>query len=158
MALAAIGVVYGDIGTSPLYTYQGIYQELAVRPAVEDLVGTFSCIFWGITLTVSGRYGLPHPFVTCRDGRSYLQVCVKYLAFVMRCHYHGEGGTFAMLQCILRTEGGDIAPLSSAFRKFLILFSILGCALLIGDGAICPAMSVLSALEGLILLVTHACA
>jgi KUP system potassium uptake protein len=133
MALAATGIVFGDIGTSPLYTFQGIYTELKVKnPKQEDLIGTFSCIFWALTLVVF----------------------VKYIMFVMRIDYHGEGGTFAMLQAInAGAANGKSPPWTGRAKSSVTMLAILGCSLLIGDGAITPAMSVLGALEGLTLMV-----
>lgn len=123
LALGATGVVFGDIGTSPLYTFSGIYNtELRALPQPDDILGTFSMIFWALTLVV----------------------CVKYVGCVMRVSHHGEGGTFALLQTILSGP-----PLGARARHRVTLLAMLGCSLLIGDGAITPAMSVLGALEGL---------
>jgi KUP system potassium uptake protein len=131
-AIAATRVVFGDIGTSPLYTFAGIYAELKTDPKPEDLIGTFSCIFWALTLVVS----------------------IKYVGCVMRVNHHGEGGTFALLQCIFAGhKDGQTPPLSTRSRYGIRLLAMLGCSLLIGDGAITPAMSVLGALEGLIIMV-----
>jgi KUP system potassium uptake protein len=123
LALGACGVVFGDIGTSPLYCFSGIYTtELHALPQPDDILGTFSMIFWALTLIVG----------------------VKYVGCVMRVSHHGEGGTFALLQTILSGP-----PLGAPARQRVTLLAMLGCSLLIGDGAITPAMSVLGALEGL---------
>jgi KUP system potassium uptake protein len=115
--------VFGDIGTSPLYCFSGIYTtELHALPQPDDILGTFSMIFWALTLIV----------------------CIKYVGCVMRVSHHGEGGTFALLQTIL--SGPPLGPLA---RQRVTLLAMLGCSLLLGDGAITPAMSVLGALEGL---------
>ncbi|KAJ1623302.1 potassium transporter-domain-containing protein [Pavlovales sp. CCMP2436] len=123
LTLGATGVVFGDIGTSPLYCFSGIYTTtLHTLPAADDILGTFSMIFWALTLVV----------------------CIKYVGCVMRVSHHGEGGTFALLQTILAGP-----KLSAVLRGRVTLLAMLGCSLLIGDGAITPAMSVLGALEGL---------
>jgi hypothetical protein len=128
--------VFGDIGTSPLYTFAGVYNGLLETnqdlPTQEDLIGTFSCIFWGLTLIV----------------------CIKYVGCIMRVDHQGEGGTFALLQCIFAGhKDGTTPPLSTGKRYGITLLAMLGCSLLIGDGAITPAMSVLGALEGLGIIV-----
>lgn len=118
-ALGAIGVVFGDIGTSPLYTLRECLRE----SGSGDVLGILSLILWTLTLVVS----------------------VKYIGFVMRAHNHGEGGIFALLAIIPDRHNtpkhGNI-PLIS-------LVVVIGAALLYGDGAITPAISVLSALEGI---------
>lgn len=106
-----------------LDTFSGIYTtELHAVPQPDDILGTYSMIFWALTLVV----------------------CVKYVGCVMRVSHHGEGGTFALLQTILSGP-----PLGARARHRVTLLAMLGCSLLLGDGAITPAMSVLGALEGL---------
>lgn len=125
LTLGATGVVFGDIGTSPLYVFQSIYNEqLHAQPSEADIVGTFACIFWAMSFIV----------------------CVKYVGIVMRVNHHGEGGTFALLQTIL---SGSPTPLGPRAKATVTFVAMLGCSLLLGDGAITPAMSVLGALEGL---------
>lgn len=123
LALAALGVVYGDIGTSPLYAFResflGHGHELAVTEA--NVVGVLSLIFWSLVLIIS----------------------VKYLAFVMRADNEGEGGILALTSLV--TPPG---VLRGRRRWLLILLGLFGTALLYGDGMITPAISVLSAVEG----------
>ncbi len=116
LALMALGVVFGDIGTSPLYAFE---TALGIAGA-SSAVGVASLILWTI----------------------FLVVTVKYAAVVMRADYHGEGGIFALMALLraskfLRVESGLMVPLV-----------VFGAALLLGDGAITPAISVLSAVEG----------
>jgi KUP system potassium uptake protein len=120
LALGALGVVFGDIGTSPLYTLQvGIAPEAGGQPAPADVLGVCSLIVWALTMVVT----------------------VKYLAFVMRADNRGEGGILALLALVpARTRAARIG--------FVTLLVVAGAALLYGDGIITPAISVLSALEG----------
>jgi KUP system potassium uptake protein len=118
MALLALGVVFGDIGTSPLYAYQ-IAVGLAGAKAA---LGVASLIIWTL----------------------FLVVWVKYVLLVMRADYHGEGGIFALLARIFHGR-----PMGAASRGWLACLLVFGAALLFGDGAITPAVSVLSAVEGL---------
>ena len=118
MAVLALGVVFGDIGTSPLYAYQ-----LAVGIAGSHAaLGVASLIVWTL----------------------FLVVWVKYVMLVMRADYHGEGGIFALMARIF-----DGRPKGRAARGWMACLLIFGAALLFGDGAITPAVSVLSAVEGL---------
>ncbi len=124
LALAALGVVYGDIGTSPLYALKEcVTPPHGVDPTPENVLGLLSLIFWSITLVV----------------------VVKYLVFVVRADNQGEGGVLALLALVVLPEDG--AP--SKRRGFLLLLGLFGAALLYGDGMITPAISVLSAVEGL---------
>jgi KUP system potassium uptake protein len=115
LAVAAIGVVFGDIGTSPLYTLQMAGPQVH-GPA--DVLGVLSLIFWGLTLVIA----------------------VKYLTFVMRADNRGEGGILALLALI---------PAATRRLTWITLLVVVGAALLFGDGVITPAISVLSAIEGL---------
>jgi len=123
LSLAALGVVFGDIGTSPLYTLRECLSGEGHAPRPGDVLGVLSLIFWSLTFVVT----------------------VKYLVFVMRADYKGEGGIFALLgvvpERLRKVEHGKITPIA-----FLV---VLGAALLYGDGAITPAISVLSAVEGM---------
>jgi KUP system potassium uptake protein len=123
LTLGALGVVFGDIGTSPLYTFKECLHGTGGRASAADIYGVLSLIFWALTLVVT----------------------VKYLAFIMRADNHGEGGIFALLALVpeeLRTaRPGRIATIA--------VFGLIGAALLYGDGVITPAISVLSAVEGL---------
>lgn len=123
LSLTALGIVYGDIGTSPLYAVRETFlpsHGLAVTPA--NVLGVLSLIFWSLILVIS----------------------VKYLVFVLRADNRGEGGILALSALCtpmnIRRRGG---------RWGLIMLGLFGTALLYGDGAITPAISVLSAVEGL---------
>src|ERR1043165_2841421 len=123
LVLGAIGVVFGDIGTSPLYTLRTVFApEHGLEPSREAVFGVVSLIFWAITVIVS----------------------VKYVTFIMRADNDGEGGIMALIALIqranLRSRGAQIA---------LVLLGVFGASLFYGDGMITPAISVLSAVEGL---------
>lgn len=123
LALAALGVVYGDIGTSPLYAVRECFfgsTPLAVTPA--NMLGVLSLIFWALVLVIS----------------------VKYLLVIMRADNNGEGGILALLA---RLDPWHAR--SGWLTRVLILFGLFGAALLLGDGMITPAISVLSAVEGI---------
>ena len=122
LALAALGVVFGDIGTSPLYTYETALGAVA-KPDAADAIGVASLIVWSLLLIVT----------------------LKYLGIVMRADYRGEGGVFALL-ALLRKKSPPQKGLRLPAYVVMLLF---GAALLYGDGTITPAISVLSALEGL---------
>src|ERR1700721_205809 len=117
MALGALGVVYGDIGTSPLYTLKTAL-EWGGSATPEAAVGILSLIVWTLLITTS----------------------LKYVTVVMRADNDGEGGILALMS-LLGIKHGE--------RFTVIAIGLLGAALLYGDGAITPAISVLSALEGL---------
>jgi KUP system potassium uptake protein len=130
LALAAIGVVFGDIGTSPLYTLrQCLTGEHAAAPSHATILGVLSLIFWALTLVVS----------------------VKYLTVVMRADNHGEGGILALLALVPER----IKPRPHARVGWVALLVIAGAALLFGDGMITPAISVLSAMEGIAVDAPH---
>jgi KUP system potassium uptake protein len=118
-ALAALGIVYGDLGTSPLYTYQTIIGTVGGHPSSQDTLGLLSLVVWALIVTVS----------------------VKYCVFVMRADNHGEGGILALMALV--TGGGRRS------MGLLIVSGLFGAALIYGDGIITPAISVLSALEGI---------
>ncbi len=118
MAVGALGVVYGDIGTSPLYTLKTALQWAGGVATPEVALGMLSLIVWTLVITTS----------------------IKYVAIVMRADNDGEGGILALMS-LLGIKHGE--------RAGVIAIGILGAALLYGDGAITPAISVLSALEGL---------
>jgi KUP system potassium uptake protein len=124
LALGALGVVFGDIGTSPLYALQTVFSAdgHAVRAGPDEVYGVVSLVFWSITLIVS----------------------LKYVSFVMRADNGGEGGIMALTALL---QG---ARLGSARGKLLLItLGILGASLFYGDGVITPAISVLSAVEGI---------
>jgi KUP system potassium uptake protein len=118
-ALTAIGIVYGDLGTSPLYTLQTIVQTMHGRFSTESGLGILSLIVWTLIVTIS----------------------IKYCVFVMRADNHGEGGILALMSLI---GANSLRP----GTRMLTVMGLLGAALVYGDGAITPAISVLSALEG----------
>jgi KUP system potassium uptake protein len=123
LTLAAIGIVYGDIGTSPLYSLKTVFDPthgLALNGA--NLIGVVSLIFWGLTIIVS----------------------LKYVTLVLRADNHGEGGIMALMALALGAITGR-ARLCYA----LLLIGVFGAALFYGDSVITPAISVLSAVEGL---------
>src|SRR5450432_739652 len=123
LALTALGVVYGDIGTSPLYAFQvaltGIGHPV---PTPADVLGIVSLIFWALMAMVS----------------------LKYVTFVLRADNDGEGGILALLSLV---EGERIAD--GRRLPVYVALGIIGASLLYGDGVITPAISVLSAMEGL---------
>jgi KUP system potassium uptake protein len=123
LALAAIGIVYGDIGTSPLYSLKTVFDPahgLPLTPA--NLVGVVSLIFWGLSIIVS----------------------FKYVTLVLRADNRGEGGIMALLALALGAVGER-----RRMQFALLLIGVFGAALFYGDSVITPAISVLSAVEGL---------
>jgi len=122
LTLGAVGVVYGDIGTSPLYALKEVFRGGHVAPTVDNIVGVLSLIFWTLTIVVS----------------------VKYVLLILRADNNGEGGQIAMLA--LATSAVGNRPL---VRRVLIHIGLFGTAIFYGDGVITPAISVLSAIEGL---------
>ena len=124
LVLAALGIVFGDIGTSPLYALQTVFSidHGAVRPTPSDVYGVISLIFWSITLIVSG----------------------KYVGVVMRADNDGEGGVMALTALARRLYRSRPRQTS-----LLVLVGIIGVSLFYGDSVITPAISVLSAVEGL---------
>jgi KUP system potassium uptake protein len=125
LSLGALGVVYGDIGTSPLYALRGCFAgPHAVDPTQANVLGVLSLIFWALILIVS----------------------LKYLTFVMRADNKGEGGILALLPLAFPERHAETA---TRLGIFLTALGIFGAALLYGDGLITPAITVLSAVEGL---------
>ena len=126
LSLTALGIVYGDIGTSPLYALQQCFtsKEHPIPPSTENVYGVLSLIVWLLILVVA----------------------VKYLVFIMRADNRGEGGILALLALVLQQERRRS---DSKRRIILISLGLFGAALLYGDGMITPAISVLSAVEGL---------
>ena len=124
LALAALGVVFGDIGTSPLYTMREIFAG-AHHPLMlteDNVFGILSLVFWSLIMIVS----------------------VKYLAFILRADNRGEGGIMALLALASRTAAGDPRK-----QYALMMVGIVGACLFFADGMITPAISVMSAVEGL---------
>lgn len=123
LGIGALGVVYGDIGTSPLYALRAcFYGTYPISASADNVLGVLSLIFWSLVIIIS----------------------IKYLLFVMRADNRGEGGILALLALLdpMRTRHGRS-------RTVLIVVGVFGAALLYGDGMITPAISVLSAIEGL---------
>ena len=122
LILSALGVVFGDIGTSPLYALRECFDGVhAIPVTVANVYGVLSLIVWSLIITVS----------------------VKYVLFVMRADNEGEGGILALVALVRGRTGG------SRTAGTLIAIGLFGAALLYGDGMITPAISVLSAVEGL---------
>jgi len=123
LTLAALGVVYGDIGTSPLYAIKEIFgsphHPVPITP--ENVLGILSLVFWALMLVISG----------------------KYVSFIMRADNRGEGGIMALMALALRDVG------EGSKRNFIVMLGLFGAALFYGDGVITPTISVLSAVEGL---------
>ena len=123
LTLGALGVVFGDIGTSPLYALKECFHPShGIALSAANILGILSLIFWSLTIIVS----------------------LKYIAFIMRADNHGEGGIMALLALSLRGDPGQ-----SRRRMVLVGIGLFGAALFFGDGVITPAISVLSAIEGL---------
>ena len=123
LVLGAIGVVYGDIGTSPLYALQATFNGAHPLPVVEaNILGVLSVMFWTIMLLVS----------------------LKYVIIMMRADNHGEGGSLALLALV-----SEMTSHRPRLKWFLTVLGVFAAALFYGDSMITPAISVLSAVEGL---------
>ena len=122
LVLAALGVVYGDIGTSPLYALKEMFAPGRVPLTPESVLGVLSLVFWTLTVIVS----------------------LKYVTLILRADNNGEGGLIAMLA--LASHAVRERPV---LRRRLLVVGIFGTAIFFGDGVITPAISVLSAVEGL---------
>ena len=130
MALAALGVVFGDIGTSPIYTVQGIFSagHHTVALNTANVYGILSLITWALIFIVS----------------------IKYVAFIMRADNRGEGGIMALLALASRNTHSNPKK-----QRMIMLMGILGACMFYADGMITPAISVLSAVEGLEVAAPH---
>ncbi len=123
LSIGAIGVVYGDIGTSPLYALQQVFNGVhGVIPSHNNVLGILSLVFWALLIVVS----------------------LKYVVFIMRADNKGEGGIMALIALMQRVTSSE-----SRMRWTLVVLGLFGAALFYGDGIITPAISVLSAVEGL---------
>ncbi|MGK5086963.1 KUP/HAK/KT family potassium transporter, partial [Bdellovibrionota bacterium FG-2] len=124
LSVGALGVVFGDIGTSPLYAIKECFSPShGISLTSAHVLGVLSLIFWSLTLVVS----------------------IKYLIFILRADNRGEGGILALLALLIpKLQYGK-----GNSRSWLVLLGLFGAALLYGDGVITPAISVLSAIEGL---------
>ena len=129
VVLAALGVVFGDIGTSPLYTLNTCFTTAHVEATPENVLGLVSLLFWTLAFVV----------------------CVKYVGVLLRIDHDGEGGILALLALVAPPRRGE----ASEKPMWLVWVVVLGAAMLFGDGIITPSISVLSAVEG-IKLVTKA--
>src|SRR5215213_7952820 len=121
LSLGALGIVFGDIGTSPLYALQTVFaaDQHAVRPTESGVYGVISLVFWAVTIIVS----------------------IKYVVFIMRADNEGEGGIMALI--------GSVSLRRRSAQVVLVALGIFGASLFYGDGMITPAISVLSAVEGI---------
>jgi KUP system potassium uptake protein len=123
LTLAALGVVFGDIGTSPLYTVQTCFSDFTgLKPTPDDVLGMLSLITWALLIVVT----------------------LKYVTVVMRADNHGEGGVLALMALVSREES-----ISVRRRTVYAILGMLGACLFYGDCLLTPAISVLSAVEGL---------
>ncbi len=122
VAIAALGVVFGDIGTSPLYTLQACFSTARAQASPENVTGIVSALVWTLVLVV----------------------CVKYVSLVMRVDHNGEGGILALLARLITPSANGVFPALG----LLTVVGVVGAAALLGDGIITPAISVLSAVEG----------
>lgn len=120
LVVGALGIVYGDIGTSPLYAMRAVLQNLSIN--FLDILGALSLVFWSLIIVIS----------------------VKYLVLIFRADNEGEGGILALL-ALLRQK-------SPNYQRYFYLIGIFGAGLMLGDGMLTPAISVLSAVEGLTIL------
>lgn len=122
LAVAALGVVFGDIGTSPLYTFKACFDFSGAHPIRGDILGICSLLVWALVVVVS----------------------VKYIGFIMRVDHDGEGGILALLALAAKPARSGALVAAGA----LTLIVVVGAAMLLGDGVITPAISVISAIEG----------
>ena len=122
--MGALGVVFGDIGTSPLYALRETFlHDTSMAPTPEHVLGVLSVLFWAVTLTVT----------------------IKYVTLIMRADNKGEGGVLAL--ATLATHGLNGG--SRRIRRAITLLAVIGLALFYGDAIITPAVSVMGAVEGL---------
>jgi len=124
LAVGALGVVYGDVGTSPLYSVRECFHGLhAIALNQTNILGVLSLVFWSLTVVIT----------------------IKYVGFIMKADNRGEGGIFALLALLMGAKN----RMSRQKQSRVILAAVFGATLLYGDGIITPAISVLSAVEGL---------
>ena len=123
LVVAALGVVYGDIGTSPLYAFRICFDGPGAVPVTpENIYGVLSLIFWSLIILIT----------------------IKYLSFVLRADNKGEGGILAITTLLVKAKDNAVLK-----RSIVLLLGLFGASLLYGDGLITPVISVLSAVEGL---------
>lgn len=125
LIIGAIGVVFGDIGTSPLYALQAVFGVSKLTLTPSDIVGVISLIIWSVTVVVT----------------------IKYVSLMMRANNNGEGGIMALIALVSRTK------ITHHKKVLLTLLALIGVSLFYGDSVITPAISVLSAVEGVKLVV-----
>ena len=125
LTLAALGVVYGDIGTSPLYALKEAFHHAHLPATPDNILGILSLVFWSLIIVIS----------------------IKYLVFVLRADHNGEGGILALASLI--NSDSHKKEMSNKTKTLLVLLGVFGAAFLYGDGIITPAISILSAVEGL---------
>ena len=121
LAFGALGIVYGDIGTSPLYAFRESFEHADLAVSQANAYGVASIVFWALIVIIS----------------------IKYLLLVMRADNHGEGGILALTALLMPAKGMPVGA-----KRAIIALGVFGTALLYGDGLITPAISVLSAVEG----------
>ena len=127
LSLAALGVVFGDIGTSPLYTFKTVLDVTGgSRPEPGAILGALSLILWTLIIVTS----------------------LKYVSIAMRLDNGGEGGILALIALLRRVRGQKLLPL-------IMFIGLVGAALVYGDATITPAISVISALEGMNIVAPH---
>jgi KUP system potassium uptake protein len=119
LMLGALGVVFGDIGTSPIYAFRESLRASGTDTPEANVIGVLSLVFWAITLVVA----------------------IKYVVFVMRADNQGEGGTMALLSLAM--------PAAGRYQTLILFIGLAGASLFLGDAMITPAISVLSAVEGI---------
>lgn len=128
LSLAALGVVFGDIGTSPLYAIRECFHgEYSIPVTTQNVLGVLSLLVWAIIMIVT----------------------IKYLTFIMKADNEGEGGILALTSLIISHSKKKSKKNSNGQRWFLVGIGLFGASLLYGDGMITPAISVLSAVEGM---------
>ena len=122
LAFGTLGIVFGDIGTSPIYALRESFDHSGLEVNQASAFGVASIVFWSLLIVIS----------------------VKYLSFVMRADNHGEGGILALTSLVMPRRGEPMTKIGGA----IVTLGVFGTALLYGDGLITPAISVLSAVEG----------
>ncbi len=122
LAFGTLGIVFGDIGTSPIYAFRESFHHAELEVSRATAFGAASVAFWALVIVI----------------------CIKYLATVMRADNHGEGGILALTSLVIPPEGQTVSRIAAG----VVTLGVFGTALLYGDGLITPAISVLSAVEG----------
>ena len=134
LSITALGVVYGDIGTSPLYALKECFHGVhGIAPNAANVYGVLSLIFWSLVIII----------------------CVKYLAFILRADNRGEGGIIALMSLVVPAGEKRKGETGKKRTRTMIVMGLFGAALLYGDGMITPAISVMSAIEGLEVAFPH---